>query len=417
MKRFYIGLVVAFGVYALTLIVYFLKGDLFHIPYALIGTIADPHTFMTTQEIMKAESLSRIRSLVYFLSSPLQMGVLLALLGAAVRFRRLAEKLFRASFLQMVAFVLFFTLLMDVLFLPIDYFLFKIDQAYGLSTETLNLFWSDHGKDFLIDVLGTIVIVWIFRGVLKWRPNRWWLWFWLVSIPLILFVTFIQPVVLDPLYHDFQPLQNQELKAQILQLAAQSQIPADQVYEVNMSERTHTINAYVNGIGGNARIVLWDTMLKKLQPDEILTVMAHEMGHYAERHIYLGIIYGITLSFIGFWLAFHAYRLFIRRWGSHWGIRGESDLAALPILLLIVTIMSFASAPAQNAFSRVIEHRADAYAMKMTGDGNAAIRAFQHIAKENLSPVTEPKLVQWFRGSHPTILERILYFEQFEAKH
>ena len=85
-------------------------------------------------------------------------------------------------------------------------------------------------------------------------------------------------------------------------------------------------------------------------------------------------------------------------------------------MLLIVTIMSFASAPAQNAFSRVIEHRADAYAMKMTGDGSAAIRAFQHIAKENLSPVTQPKLVQWFRGSHPTILERILYFEQYEAK-
>jgi Zn-dependent protease with chaperone function len=416
MKRFYIGLIATFCVYAIALIIYFLKGNLFKIPLELIGTSADPHTFMTTQEITKAESLSRIRSLAFFLSTPLQMGVLLALLGMAVKFRRIAERLFRASFLQIVVFVLLFTLLMDVLLLPIDYFLFKIDQAYGLSTETLALFWSDHGKDFLINVLGTTVIVLIFRGVLKWSPNRWWLWFWLVSIPLILFVTFIQPVVLDPLYHDFQPLQNQELKAQILQLAARSQIPADQVYEVNMSERTQTINAYVNGIGGNARIVLWDTILKKLQPDEILTVMAHEMGHYAERHIYLGIAYGIALSFIGFWLAFYAYRWFIRRWGSIWGIRGESDLAVLPILLLIVTIMSFASAPAQNAFSRVIEHRADAYAMKMTGDGNAAIRAFQHIAKENLSPVTQPKLVQWFRGSHPTILERILYFEQFDKR-
>ncbi|SDN38749.1 Zn-dependent protease with chaperone function [Paenibacillus sp. yr247] len=414
MKRLYMGLIAVFGVYALIMIVYLLKGDLFQIPHALIGTNADPHTFMTTQEIANADSLSRIRSLAYFLSSPLQMGLMLTLLGVAVRFRSIAERLFRASFLQMVAFVLLFTLLMDVLFLPVDYFLFKVDQAFGLSTETLALFWGDHAKDFLINVLGTIVMVWIFRWVLKRSPGRWWLWFWLVSIPLILFVTFIQPVVLDPLYNDFQPLQDQKLKAQILQLAAQSHIPADQVYEVNMSERTQTINAYVNGIGGNARIVLWDTMLKKLQPDEILTVMAHEMGHYVERHIYLGIAYGIALSFIGCWLAFHAYRFFIRRWGSLWGIRGENDLAALPILLLIVTIMSFASAPAQNVFSRVIEHRADAYAMKMTGDGNAAIRAFQRIAKENLSPVTQPNLVQWFRGSHPTILDRIVYFKQFE---
>ncbi|OPH50682.1 peptidase M48 [Paenibacillus ferrarius] len=414
MKRLYAVLIAVFGVYALASIIYFLKGDLFHIPLALVGSKADPHTFMTAQEIGNAESLSRIRSLAYFLSSPLQMGLLLVLLGVGVKFRMAAEKLFKASFLQIVVFVLLFTLLMDVLFLPVDYFLYKMDQSYGISTETLFTFWSDKGKDFVLNLLGSIVMVLIFKWVLKRSPNRWWLWFWLISIPLILFLTFIQPVVLDPLYNDFQPLQDQVLKEQILQLAAQSHIPADQVYQVNMSERTSAINAYVNGIGGNARIVLWDTILNKLQPDEILTVMAHEMGHYVERHIYLGIAYGIALSFIGFWLAFHAYRWFLGRWGARWGIRGEHDLAALPVLLLIATVMSFASAPAQNAFSRVIEHRADVYSMKMTGDGRAAIRAFQQIAKVNLSPVTQPKLVQWFRGSHPTIMERILYFEHYD---
>ncbi|BFT75519.1 M48 family metallopeptidase [Paenibacillus sp. P36] len=414
MKRLYIGLGAAFGVYAIIMIVYLLKGDLFGIPRDLVGTSADPHTFMTAQEIDKAESLSRIRSLAYFLSSPLQIGLILLLLGVAVRIRSLSEKLFKASFLQMVVFVLLFTLLMDVLFLPVDYFLFKIDLAYGISTETLAIFLGDHAKDFLLNAVGTIVMVWIFRLVLKWSPNRWWFWFWLVSVPLIVFVTFIQPVVLDPLYNDFKPLQDQELKAQILQLAAESHIPAKQVYEVNMSERTNAINAYVNGIGGNARIVLWDTTLKKLLPDEILTVMAHEMGHYVEKHIYIGLAYGIALSLVGLWLAFHAYRFFLKRWGARWGIRGENDLAALPILLLLVTFMSFVSAPAQNAFSRVIEHRADVYEMQLTGDGSAAIRAFQQIAKENLSPVTQPRLVHWFRGSHPEIMDRIIYFKQFE---
>ncbi|OCT11235.1 peptidase M48 [Paenibacillus pectinilyticus] len=416
MKRFYLWCLAAFVCYATIVIVYFTKGHLFQIPTALIGTVADPNTFMTHAEISKAESLSRIHSLAFFLSSPLQMGVTVALFGVAVSFRKLAEKLFKASFLQMFLFVVLFTLVMDVLFLPIDVFLFKIDQAYGISNETPALFLGDHLKSFLIDIVGTVIMVGIFRWVSKWSPRKWWLWLWLISIPLILFVTFIQPVVLDPLYNTFQPLQNQELKAQILDLAAKSHIPTDQVYEVNMSERTNTINAYVNGIGGNARIVLWDTILNKLQPDEILTVMAHEMGHYVEKHIYLGIAYGIALSFVGFWLAFHAYRIILQRFGSLWGFRGERDLAALPILLLLISLMSFLSSPAQNAFSRVIEHRADVYAMKMTGDGDAAIRAFQHIAQENLSPVTQPKLVQWFRGSHPTIEERILYFEQFTKK-
>lgn len=414
MKRLYILLGAAFGLYAAGMIVYLLKGDLFRIPYDLIGTSADPHTFMTVQQITKAESLSRIRSLAYFISSPLQIGLILLFLGVAVRIRSLAEKLFRASFLQLVVFVLLFTMLMDVLFLPVDVFLFKVDQAYGISTETPGMFLSDQCKDFVLNGLGTILMVWLFRAVVKRSPNRWWFWFWLLSVPLILFVTFIQPVVLDPLYNDFKPLQDQELKSQILQLAAQSHIPADQVYEVNMSERTNAINAYVNGIGGNARIVLWDTTLMKLQSDEILTVMAHEMGHYVEKHIYLGLAYGIVLSLLGLWLAFHAYRFFLRHWGAKWGIRGENDLAALPVLLLIITLMSFISTPVQNAFSRVIEHRADVYAMKMTGDGSAAIRAFQQIAKENLAPVAQPKLVQWFRGSHPEIADRIMYFKKFE---
>ncbi|RTE11165.1 M48 family metallopeptidase [Paenibacillus whitsoniae] len=413
MKQFYIGCVAAFISYCLIAAMIFLRGDLFHIPASLVGTAADPHTFMTAAQIHKAESLSRIHSLSFFISVPLQMGITVALFGMAVRFRNLAERVTRSGILQLGLFLLLFNLLTDVLFLPIDYLLFRIDHTYGISTETIGMFWSDHAKSFLISLLGTLVMVGIYRAVAKRSPQRWWLWLWGISIPLIVFVTFIQPVVLDPLYNKFEPLHNEQLKRQILDLAAQAHIPADQVYQVNMSERTNAINAYVSGIGGNARIVLWDTTLQKLTPEEILTVMAHEMGHYAERHIYWGLAYGIALSFVGFWLAFHAFRWMLQRFGASIGLRGERDLAALPMLLLLMMLMSFISAPLQNAFSRVIEHRADVYAMNMTGDGTAAIHAFQQIAKENLSPVTQPKLVQWFRGSHPTILERILYFENF----
>jgi STE24 endopeptidase len=415
-KRLYAIFFICFLLYAVAVSVYLLKGSLFAIPPELQGTAADPHTFMTQQQIDKAESLSRLGSLVFFLIPPLRIGLLLLLLGVSVRFRSLAEGWFRRSFLQIAAFVCLFLLLMDVLFLPIDYVLFRTYLYYGISNETLGMFVTDHLKDYVINVIGSIVMVCIFYAVLKRSPNRWWLWFWLISIPLLLFVQFIQPVVMDPLYNDFQPLQNQQLKHDILALAAKSGIPADQVYEVNMSERTNAINAYVNGIGGNARIVLWDTMLAKLNKDEILSVMAHEMGHYVEKHIYWGILYGISLSLLGFWLAFHALRYAVRSWGSFWGIRGLRDLAALPILLMLVTAMNFVSAPAQNGFSRVIEHRADMYEMKMIGNGDAAIRAFQKIAKENLSPVTQPKWVQWFRGSHPTIVERIQYFENFRQK-
>ncbi|MBP1992453.1 M48 family metallopeptidase [Paenibacillus eucommiae] len=413
MRKIHTMIITGFILYAAVISIYLMQGDLYAIPSGLQGTAADPATFMTGEQIIKAESLSRINSLGYFILTPMQIGLLLILLGVSVRLRDLAGRWFRHSFWQMAAFVGLFLLLFDLLFLPIDYLLLRVNQSYGISNETLALFFSDHIKNFLINGIGTLIIVAIFRLLLNKSPRRWWLWLWLISIPLLLFVSFVQPVLLDPLYNDFQPLQDQGLKKEILTLAEQADIPTDQVYQVNMSERTNAINAYVNGIGGNARIVLWDTILNKLQKEEILSVMAHEMGHFVEKHIYWGILYGMILSFIGFWLASYIYRYSIQRWGAVWGIHGERDLAALPVLLAIVAAMGFLSAPAQNTFSRVMEHRADTYAMKITHNGDAAIHAFQKIAKENLAPVTQPKLIKWFRGSHPTIAERIVYFEQY----
>ena len=106
---------------------------------------------------------------------------------------------------------------------------------------------------------------------------------------------FLQPVVIAPLYNDFYPLKDKELEAQILELASQADIPADHVFEVNMAEKTNALNAYVTGIGANARIVLWDTTLNGLSNEQILFIMAHEMAHYVEKHIYFGI--GISLFF------------------------------------------------------------------------------------------------------------------------
>ncbi|WP_249712589.1 M48 family metalloprotease, partial [Bacillus cereus] len=107
---------------------------------------------------------------------------------------------------------------------------------------------------------------------------------WLLTIPFTIFVMIIQPVVIDPLYNDFYPLKNKELETKILSIAEQANIPAEHVYEVNMAQKTNSLNAYVTGIGSNSRIVLWDTTLNRLTDNEILVIMAHEMGHYEEKH-------------------------------------------------------------------------------------------------------------------------------------
>ena len=128
-------------------------------------------------------------------------------------------------------------------------------------------------------------------------------------------LTFIQPVVIDPLYNDFSTLKNKELETKILAMADKADIPAKHVYEVNMSEKTNALNAYVTGIGPNARIVMWDTTLKQLKDKEILFIMAHEMGHYVMKHIYWGVASYVLLSFIGMYLISRIINMCIRKWG------------------------------------------------------------------------------------------------------
>jgi STE24 endopeptidase len=416
-KRWVLWLTLALAVYTVGMCLYFTFGDLYTPSPKYAGTPADPSTFLTPQQMHKGESLSRIHSLAYFIATPLHAAVLLLLLGFGVRLRTRLEGRVRSSLLRTALFVLVFLAVIDALFLPLDYVLLRVDRSYGLSNTPLSTFLIDHVKDLGVEWLTTGFVAAVLLWLMKRSPKRWWLWLSVLSVPMIVFVTFLQPVVLDPLYNKFEPLPNGSLKGKILALAASAGIPAHQVYEVNMSARTNAVNAYVTGIGGNARIVLWDTTLNKLKDDEILVIMAHEMGHYKEKHIYFETAFGIVETFALLWAAYRLSGAFLGKFGGVFGIRRDGrDLAALPVLLLMITLLGIVLTPAENAVSRYFEHRADMYAMRLTGDGDAAIRAFQQIARDNLSPVKQPPLVEWFRGTHPDLQDRIAYFEQFRRR-
>lgn len=251
--------------------------------------------------------------------------------------------------------------------------------------------------------------------LIKKYEKKWWVYAWLLSVPFTLFLYFIQPVVIDPLYNKFYPLQDEALKEKILNIADKADIPAENVYEVNMSEKTNALNAYVNGIGSNLRIVLWDTTLNKLSDNQVLFVMAHEMGHYVMNHLYWNLISSIVLSFLGLWIGSVIYRKWVEKYGKSWGVKGIGDLAALPVLLLIFSLLSFAISPVENAVSRKAERDADLYAIEMTKNPEAAVGAFQQLATVSLSEVNPPKIVKWFLYGHPTMLERIHFLDSYNT--
>lgn len=290
---------------------------------------------------------------------------------------------------------------------PMDYYRYQLSKEYGISTQTVSSWVKDGLIDFGVNYMMSVIMMSVIYWLIRKSTKRWWLYTWLLSIPFSIFLMFVQPVIIDPLYNDFYPLQNKELEAKILALADQANIPSDHVYEVNMAEKTNALNAYVTGVGSNSRIVLWDTTLNRLTDKEILFIMAHEMGHYVEKHIYFGIAGYILLTFVGLWLTSKIMDWIILRYGQALKIKKIGDVSSIPLFLLVTSFLMFASSPLSNYVSRYQESRADEYAIKLTEDHAAAVSSFQKLTKAGLSEVNPPLLVKWFRYTHPPMLERI----------
>ncbi|MDN0040003.1 M48 family metallopeptidase [Bacillus aerophilus] len=409
---------VAYILYGLFIYSYlFLMGDS-SVPDSVKGTSADPHTFMTSHELVISGSYSNIRNLLYFMTIPLDWYVFFLLLISGFS-RKLADwSLAAARFhlLSKLVYVFVLSLLTMLITLPVKWVSYQLSLYYGVSAQSTTSWLKDQTLDFWIQypllVLCAIVFFWLIQK----KRKYWWLYAWCLTVPVTLFLFFIQPVVIDPLYNDFYPLKDQALEKKILTLAEKAHIPADHVYEVNMSEKTNTMNAYVTGIGENKRIVLWDTTLQKLKDREILFIMAHEMGHYVMKHVYIGLAGYLVLSLVGFFAIDHFYFSLYQKGASSFRLKAPHDVAALPLLLIIVSMLSFVASPFTNAVSRHQERAADEYAVNLTKDGEAGVTSFQKLAKSGLSQVNPPLLVKIFRYGHPTMMERIIDMEKAAKK-
>src|SRR5947207_9673291 len=176
-----------------------------------------------------------------------------------------------------------------------------------------------------------------------------------------------------------------------------------------MSSRTNKINAYVSGFGSSQRIVLWDTALEDLSKDEILFLMGHEMGHYVLKHIWGGLLLVSAGAFGAFWLVAWLVHGMLRRFGGRWGVHEARDLAAIPLVVAMLSLVGWLAAPISNAESRRVEHEADVFALELTHDNDAGARAFLKLAQGNRS---DPEPADWVRlmlYTHPPLADRIRF--------
>ncbi|KHE70351.1 M48 family metallopeptidase [Halobacillus sp. BBL2006] len=417
-KRFVTWTLVLFSLYGLLLGLYLFQWADFGVPEAYQGTAADPATFMTDRQLELSEDFSRYKDFLSFVTQPLEWIIYLGVMifGASLIFQQFSERVSRFTFIQIPLYVLLLQTVTTILLFPFDYISRRLSLAYGISTQGFSSWMKDQLIGFWIGFIIMALLITVLYWLIKRFEKRWWLYAWMLLVPFLVFMMFIQPVVIDPLYNDFTELQDKQLEEKILGLASQADIPAERVYEVNMSEKTNSMNAYVNGIGSNLRIVLWDTTLNRLKDNEVLFIMAHEMGHYVMHHLYLNLLGVVVSSFVGLFLAYHLMHYAVRKWGDKWKIRSVSDIAGLPLLFIILSLLSFIANPVELAISRNAEQSADEYAIEMTKDPNAAVGSFQELTVNSLNEVNPPALVKYLQYGHPTMMERINMLEQYQEQ-
>jgi STE24 endopeptidase len=338
----------------------------------------------------------------------LAVPFLILVTGLSGKMGKVSQTVGRNWFFTLLIYLALFTCVTTLVQLPLDYYAGYVRQhAYDLSTQTLSRFFSQWGKSIGVGFVITACFLWIFYLLLKKSPKRWWLYGTFIGVAIGCIGSIVQPLWIDPLFHKFGPMQNKQLESQILNLAQRAHIQGASVFEVDMSSDTKMVNAYVTGIGKTRRIVLWDTTMDKLKPDEILFVMGHEMGHYVLHHIWWGLLFSAISLFITLYLTYRTSRFLLSRYHHRFGFHFLHEIASLPLLLMTFSFYQFLFMPIENVFSRTLEHNADIFGLEITQNNQAAGEAFIALQQENLAnPRPGPLFVFW-RSSHPPLGARV----------
>jgi Zn-dependent protease with chaperone function len=345
-------------------------------------------------------------------------GILLPALflftGISTRMRNVARRVGKKWFFTVELYFVLFMVLYAVCDFPFNFLAGYIrGHAYGLSNQTLGKWLQDRVLSFAVVVAVGMLVVWIPYLLMKKSPRRWWLYTAFMALPLLFAGMMVYPIWIAPLFNHFGEMKNKPLEAKILALADRAGIEGARIYEVNKSVDTKAVNAYVAGFLGTKRIVLWDTLVEKLPEKQVLFILGHEMGHYVLGHVVQGLLVSSLIILVTLFLVHYAALAALRRFGTRLGIDHLHDVAAFPLLLLLVDLFSLFTIPAGLAFSRNIEHEADRFGLEITQDNQAAALSFVALEKENLGVPRPNWLIHIMRGSHPTGGERIDFCNEY----
>jgi len=293
----------------------------------------------------------------------------------------------------------------EVVTLPLAMWQETILRRYGLSTQTWGSWTLDLLKSYAVGaVIGAVVLLGFF-GVTRLAPRWWWAFLAAGAAGLTVLMTFVFPVLVEPVFNKFTPMPDSPLRTNLMAMASADGVPVRDVLVADASRRTTALNAYVSGFGPTRRIVVYDTLLRDAPSGEVEAVVAHELGHAKDNDVLTGTALGAlgaaaavcVVFLLGSWTGL------LRRAGAD----SIGDPRAVGLLLALAAVAGLVGAPLQNAVSRLIEARADAHALAVTHDPSTVEVMEQRLATTNLADVDPPRWEYLMFATHPSVVERI----------
>ncbi len=306
-------------------------------------------------------------------------------------------------------------LISGILNIPFSlYSTFVIEKKYGFSTITMRLWITDFIKSLFISAIMMGILLGAFLFLIHYARTTWWLWVWLFFSAFQLLMVWLYPVLIAPLFNKFEPVKDETLKEAIVNLMAKVGLKTEGVYQIDAEKRSRHTNAYFTGLGKTKRIVLYDTLMSSHSSDEILSILAHEVGHWKKRHILKQLVFTETAALAVFYLI---YRLL--DWPLLYHTFGfERTVPYIGVLLLaaLISPLAFFFTPFGAIIMRKFEREADDFSFDLIGTAIPLSNALKRLAKDNLANLHPHPFFAWFYYSHPPLTERVARLRQMETE-
>jgi STE24 endopeptidase len=317
--------------------------------------------------------------------------------------------------LQGTIFFLFLSYASSLLSVPFSlYSTFRIENKYGFNTMTPKIWLTDFIKSTLISSVLMIIVLVCGLWIILESPDLWWLFVWGFFFIFSIFMMYISPYVIEPLFNKFTPLEGDGLEKKITAMMQRTGIRVNRVFTIDASRRSHHTNAYFTGLGRTKRIVLYDTLMSRMEENEVLAVLAHEAGHWKKKHVLKMIMVFEALSLAGAYVAFRVLKSGIL--ADIFGLPGNAFFAELVILAFVFGIVSFPVTPLFSAISRRHEREADRFAVGLAPRPESLATSLIKLSKDNLSNLHPHPLYAAVYYSHPPIVERVRTIRELAAQ-